>query len=200
MTQPLITKLKYLRMTPRKTRLLVDTIRGLPVGEAEAQLILSPRRASEPLLKLLHSAVANAKNNHNLETSKLFIKEIRVDQGITTKRWMPRARGAVSPIHKRTSHVTLILETSDNLSSPRFSIQEKLDKKSLQKDKPASAPSPKLRATAGKEKKEEQKPSFTKPTSRQDKTMADKKEDKSREAKSVSKPGVFQKIFRRKSI
>ena len=73
-------KLNYLKIAPRKTRLVANVLKGLSVNEAEAQLLMSPKRASGPLIKLLRSAIANAKNRQ-LNPERLFIKEIRVDQG-----------------------------------------------------------------------------------------------------------------------
>ena len=108
-------KLKYLKISPRKTRLVADLIRGLSVNEAEAQLLMLPNRASKPILKLLRSAVAAAKNNQQMNPDRLLVKNIRVDQGPRTKRWRTRARGASSLIEKKSSHVFLFLEESSYL-------------------------------------------------------------------------------------
>ena len=102
--------LKYLKISPRKVRLVADLMRGKSVEEAEAVLHFLKKRASEPLRKLLKSATANAKHNFNVERENLAIKSIRVDQGPTLKRFMPRARGTAASIKKRSSHVSLILE------------------------------------------------------------------------------------------
>lgn len=102
-------KLNYLRVSPRKARLVVDFVRGKTVEEAKKQLMFSKKGVSPNILKLLNSAVANATNNFNKTEDNLYIKKICVDQGPTYKRYRPRARGMVSPISKRTSHVTLIL-------------------------------------------------------------------------------------------
>lgn len=102
--------LKYLRVSPRKVRLVADLMRGKSVVEAEAVLRFLKKRASQPLYKLLKSAVANAKHNFNAEKENLKIKSIRVDQGPTLKRFMPRARGMAASIKKRSSHISLILE------------------------------------------------------------------------------------------
>ncbi len=100
-------KLKYFRASPRKMRLIADLIRGRLVEDAESVLRFAEKKSAKPILKLLSSAVANADHNFNLKKDKLYIKEIRVDEGPTLKRFMPRARGSVSPIHKKTSHVTI---------------------------------------------------------------------------------------------
>ena len=105
-----IAKLKNLRMSPRKVRLVAGLVRGLMVEEAEKQLRFSTKKAAETILKLLHSAVANAKQNDDLEKENLYIAKIIVDGGRPLKRWRPRAMGRASQILKRTSHITLSLE------------------------------------------------------------------------------------------
>jgi large subunit ribosomal protein L22 len=102
-------KLRYLRMSPRKVRLVVDVIRGMEVDKALAQLRAINKRAARPLTKLLQSAVANAENNFELAEDNLYIKEIRVDEGPTLHRWQPRARGRATPIRKRSSHISVVL-------------------------------------------------------------------------------------------
>lgn len=102
-------QLNYLRMSPRKVRLVADLLRGRSVPDAQAQLAAAVRGATVPLRKLLTSAVANAKHGFSLEEANLYIAEIRVDGGPTLKRSRPRSRGMVHPIGKRTSHVTIVL-------------------------------------------------------------------------------------------
>ncbi len=114
-------KLNYLRMAPRKVRLVATMIKGLTVNEAEAHLILNPKRASEPVLQLLRSAVSNAKNKQ-LNTDKLIIKEIRVDKGPMLKRWLPRAQGRATPIQKKSSHLIIILEESTKAKETKYKI------------------------------------------------------------------------------
>ena len=101
--------LKYLRISPRKVVILCDLIRGKDVKTAAAYLMQTPKAASEPMLKLLKSAVANAENNHGMNTDKLFVKEVHVGPGPVMKRVMPRAQGRAYRILKRTSHITLVL-------------------------------------------------------------------------------------------
>ena len=110
MTEQAKAKLNELRMAPRKVRLLIDLIRGLDVEEAKAQLRLSNKNASEPLLKLLNSAIANAEHNHNLDKSTLNVKIATVDEGPMLKRWKPRAFGRATPVRKKSSHVKIVLE------------------------------------------------------------------------------------------
>ena len=102
-------KLTNYRQAPRKVRAVADTVRGKKVTEALNNLAFTAKRATDPLAKLIKSAVANAKANFGIEIDNLYIKEIRVDGGVVMMRSMPRARGSASPIHKRTSHVMVTL-------------------------------------------------------------------------------------------
>ena len=118
-----VVKLNYLKMAPRKVRLVANTLRGLPVNEAEARLSLFSQRSAGPLLKLLRSAINNAKNNQQLLADNLIIKEVRVDEGPSLKRFRARAMGRGMSIHKKSSHVTLVLAQSDKTVAPRFKVQ-----------------------------------------------------------------------------
>lgn len=102
--------LKHIRMSAQKVRLVIDVVRGLTVEEAQNQLKFINKKASEPVAKLIKSAVANAENTFNLERSNLFISEIKADEGLTLKRWMPRAYGRATSIRKRGSHLSLVLK------------------------------------------------------------------------------------------
>jgi large subunit ribosomal protein L22 len=102
--------LRMLRISPRKTRLVADLIRGLDVSKAESILRFTPKGAAQPMLKLLTSAKANAVNNHDMFEDTLYVSRIYVDEGPTLKRYLPRARGRADIMRKRTSHVTIILE------------------------------------------------------------------------------------------
>src|SRR3989344_4172788 len=115
-----VSQLNYAHMTPRKMRLVADVTKGLPVNEAEAQLTMNSRRAAKPLLKLLQSAIAAAKNNQRLSPENLVVETIKVDQGPRLKRWLPRARGRATPILKRMSHITLVLKESEKATPSRF--------------------------------------------------------------------------------
>lgn len=103
-------KLSNLRIAPRKVRLVADIIRRKKTEEAQAILNFTVKKASLPLLKLLNSAMANAKNNFQLDPNNLYIFKLTVDEGPKYKRWMPRARGSAYEIQKKTSHITLILD------------------------------------------------------------------------------------------
>lgn len=101
---------KYIRISPTKVKIVVDLIRGKSVAEAKAILMATQRAASEPVLKVLNSAVANAENNLELSKDNLYVAEVYADQGPTLKRFQPRARGRAMQILKRSSHITIILD------------------------------------------------------------------------------------------
>ena len=97
------------RQSPRKVRSVDNLVLGKSVVSSLDTLNFLSKKAADPMYSLLQSAIANAKNNHNLEKEGLMIKELRVDGGVILKRRMPRARGSASPIYKRSSHVLLVL-------------------------------------------------------------------------------------------
>ena len=99
--------LRYVRIAPRKVQIVCDLIRGKDAGSAMAILMQTPKAASEPLQKLLKSAVANAENNFGMDPAKLVVSEVYATPGPILKRMMPRAQGRAYRINKRTSHVTL---------------------------------------------------------------------------------------------
>lgn len=101
---------RYIRISPRKVRLVVGVICGKSVRDAEDLLRFVPRAASQPVDKVLKSAKANAVNNHQMSEDRLYVSQIFVDAGPTLKRLIPRARGSANIIRKRTSHITVILE------------------------------------------------------------------------------------------
>lgn len=107
-----IAKAKYMRITPRKARLVIDLIRGKNVAHALGILEFTPRAASKVVTDLLKSAVANASQKEGIDVDSLMVKSIFVDQGPSLKRFMPRAMGRASEIKKRTSHITVVLEES----------------------------------------------------------------------------------------
>lgn len=96
-------------MSPRKVRLLVDLVRGQMALAAIQQLQFAHKAAAKPILVLIESAVANARNNHGMKPETLKIEKIAVDSGHTLHRWMPRAMGRATPVRHRTSAITLIL-------------------------------------------------------------------------------------------
>jgi large subunit ribosomal protein L22 len=100
---------KYIRQSPFKVRRVLDLVRGLPVTEAQHVLMHLNRRAAEPVVKVLKSAVANAEHNHSLDADELIVAEAFADEGPTLKRFRPRARGRAAHIRKRTSHITIVV-------------------------------------------------------------------------------------------
>jgi large subunit ribosomal protein L22 len=103
-------KIKYVRITPRKMRVVAKQIRGMKAAKAVDYLTFCRRRAARHLLKLVKSALANADQKGDMDLDNLVVAKLNVDQGPTLKRWMPRARGMATPVLKRTSHVSLTLE------------------------------------------------------------------------------------------
>jgi large subunit ribosomal protein L22 len=110
---------RFVRRAPRKARLVMDHIRGKSVADARALLLHTPRAAAVDIAKLLNSAVANAENNFELDPDDLRIHRATVDEGPTIKRFRPRALGRATPIHKRTSHMTITLTTTAVADKPK---------------------------------------------------------------------------------
>src|SRR3954471_15930460 len=100
---------RYVRIAPRKARLIADQVRGMHIESARALLQFSPRGAAHPIHKLINSAAANAENNHDLIGDEMRISSITVDEGPTLRRFRPRAMGRATPINKRTSHIRVPL-------------------------------------------------------------------------------------------
>jgi ribosomal protein L22 len=102
-------KARYVRIAPRKARLIADQVRGMDIESARALLQFSPRGAAHPIHKLINSAAANAENNHDLIGDEMRVSSITVDEGPTLRRFRPRAMGRATPINKRTSHIAVAL-------------------------------------------------------------------------------------------
>ena len=101
---------RYIRISPRKVRLIMDDIRGKKIEEALNQLSFAPQKGAFILRKLINSAVANAEQNFEMDVDRLYIKRIYADEGPTLKRFRPRAMGRATRIRKRTSHLTVVLD------------------------------------------------------------------------------------------
>ena len=129
---PATAKLSYLRIAPRKVRLIADLIRNKKAEEAQTILRFTTQKAAAAILKLLKQAISNAKTSSQLEEKNLYISKILVEEGRKYKRWTPRARGMASQIQKKTSHVTIILEGS---SEKRGFSAKRFGKKPPKKDK-----------------------------------------------------------------
>lgn len=124
---------RYIRIAPRKSRLVIDMIRGKNAAESATILQFSTREASKAVLKVLNSAVANAVNKGASGADNLLVAEAFVDEGPILKRWKPRARGSASRINKRTSHITLVLNEIEK-------TEPKAQKAKAQKAEKATAP------------------------------------------------------------
>ncbi len=179
---------KHVKMSPKKIRLVADLVRGLELGKARDILKFTNKKAVKPILKLIDSAVANAENNYELDKSNLFIKEIMVDEGLTMKRWMPRAYGRATRINKRMSHIRLILgEIKDSgvVESKKQEIEKPVNLEDMVKQAEKSA------EKGDKKEKKDDKKEQTKKTKNEDKT--------NEKQKGTSKKGFTGKIFQRKS-
>lgn len=119
-----IARVRHIRITPQKARRVIDLIRGKNAQEALAILKFAPQAASEPVFKLVASAIANARvkaDNENLRLNEdeLVVARVFVDEGATLKRFRPRAQGRAFRINKRTSHITVVLQTADELAAAK---------------------------------------------------------------------------------
>ena len=151
-------KLKNLRIAPRKVRLVADLLRKKRVEEAQRILNFTVKKAAKPLLKLLNSAIANAKNNFQLDPENLYISKITVDEGRKYKRWRPRARGQAYEIQKKTSHITLILEEIYPSEKPK---RKRVEKEQEKKEEDQKKTKERKETKETKETKEEPvKPKF----------------------------------------
>ena len=102
--------LRYVRISPRKVQIVCDLIRGKNVDDAAAILTYTPKAASPVVLKVLNSAIANAVNNQELDRKELYVAEVYANPGPTLKRYVARSRGSASPMLKRTSHISVVLD------------------------------------------------------------------------------------------
>ncbi len=194
-------------MSPRKVRLVATLIKGMSTNDAEAQLQLMPKRAAEPVLKLLRSAVANAVNTAKMDAEKLFVKEVRVDGGPMLKRWLPRAQGRATPIQKKSSHLIIVLEESEKTKKPRFKMekQEKITKTKAEKIKKTAVKAEEKEAKEAPKKATEKKtkadnvlsPSKGEPKKEKDNVLSGLKETKTAKKEAT---GTKRKLFQRKSI
>ncbi len=125
--------LKQYRQSPRKVRLVADYIRGKKVSKALSELDFLNKRAASVVKKLLSSAVAGAKHDFNIEKEDLLVKEVTVNKGPTLHRSRPRARGRATPINKRTSHVTVVLEQKDKKDEDQKPIKKVKEEKKANK-------------------------------------------------------------------
>lgn len=178
-------------IAPRKVRLIANTIKGMTIAEAQAQLLLRPQRSADALLKLLNSAVANAKSNHQLKPESLKVNNVWVDSAPVLKRSLPRAQGRATSIFKRMSHVTIELAELPAVKAARFTIATP-EKPKKDEKKPKKAPT--REATKGEQKADLEH-------SRPEKKVVDTKESvkDAQQPKQASK-GFVKRIFNRKSV
>lgn len=169
-----VAQLRHLRISPRKVRLVANLIKGLPVSDALAQLHILSRKPSDPLKKLVESAKANAKSE-GLDEKKLVVSSITVDKGPMLKRWMPRAQGRATPIHKMTSHISITLTEKGEGKESKFITDTKKEKTTKKDEK----------KEVEKTKQEPKKP---------------EKEEVAKKERPVDTKGHAPKIFRRKSV
>lgn len=181
-------KLKHLRISPRKVRLVVDVVRGMNVDKALDQLRFLNKKAAKSIEKLLNSCVANAIDRYETEKNNLYIKEIKVDEGATLKRWMPRAQGRATPIRKRTSHVII------NLSEIKESAKKKTKKQDIEAPIKLDEILKKDNKIIDKKSKEEKKQE-----KENGNEIVEHRDERRFKTEKASRKGFVGKIFRRKS-
>ena len=150
---------RYVRVTPMKARRVIDLIRGMKAADAQAVLTFAPQAASEPVGKVLASAIANATNNHAMDARALVVSEAFVDEGPTMKRIRPRAQGRAYRIRKRSSHITVVVSDGTEMvvmksapakAAPAQTQEAEAPKAAAKKaaaDKPAAKKAPAKKAT-----------------------------------------------------
>ena len=192
-------KAKYIRISPKKTRLVTNVLKGLGVKQAISQLKFIPRRATKPLLKVLTSALANAKTNFGLKEENLYIKEILVNQGPVLKRWMPKAFGHATPIRKKTSHIEITLS---EVSPQKVTLKKRLPEAPVEtfpkKEEIPPKTLPQEKTIPSLQKAEIMEPK----TAIFDERRKGKRRTKQHidKTKMKEKGGLLKRIFRRKSI
>lgn len=174
-------KLSYLRISPRKVRLVTDLIRGISAVNAEQQLRFAIKKGALPVLKLLNSAIANAKHNFGIEKENLYIAKIVVNTAPMLKRWKARSRGMANPIKKRSSHIELILMEKGGVHKTGKKIAKKEGKSIKLENLEISKKAEKSEKLDKSEKKTAFRPEKERPTR-------------------FKKEGFGQKIFRRKAF
>ncbi|MGB3955572.1 MAG: 50S ribosomal protein L22 [Brooklawnia sp.] len=128
---------RHVRMSPMKVRRVIDLVRGMDVTDALNTLKFAPQAASEPVYKVIASAVANAENTDSLRADDLYISQAFVDEGVTMRRIRPRAKGSASRIYKRASHITVVVEPRAEAPVPRTRPAQKSGAKKTDEQKEA---------------------------------------------------------------
>lgn len=188
-------KANFVRMSPRKIRLVADIVRGMETKKALAQLTFVNKKAKHPLAKLIHSAVANAVNNFNLSEDNLYIKELKINEGPTVHRWTPKAFGRATPIRKKSSHLDLVLAEIKE-SGPKTGRKPALAEPLKLSQRPAEAEGVKIKSA------QEEKDKKVKPEEEKEKEIIDPRAGGRGghvKIEGGSGRGFAGKIFRRKS-
>ena len=141
---------RYVRVTPMKARRVIDLIRGMNASDAQAVLKFAPQAASEPIGKVLDSAIANATNNHAMDARSLVVSAAFVDEGPTMKRIRPRAQGRAYRIRKRSSHITVVVSDGVAPVAKAKPAAKPAEKPAPAAEKPAAKKAPAKKATAKK--------------------------------------------------
>jgi len=152
---------RYVRVTPMKARRVINLIRGMNAADAQAVLTFAPQAASEPVGKVLASAIANATNNHAMDSRGLVVSEAFVDEGPTMKRIRPRAQGRAYRVRKRSSHITVIVSDGVAIIKPAKAVKPV---KPVRPAKEAAAPKAEAKAPAAKKAPAEKKAPAVKKT------------------------------------
>jgi len=179
-------KIKSLRKSPRKVRLVSDMLKGLEVAKAESQLKFLVKGSVPHFEKLLKSAIANAESNFGLDKNNLYIKDIVVNEGTKMKRWLPRAHGRASLLLKRSCSVEMILD-----ERVKGKGRKKIAKQEIKDIKKTEVPAD-AKALRGKEEEETEKKEVIK--ERDEKEFVDEKK------KAAESKGFLKRVFRRKSM
>ncbi len=153
---------REIHISPRKARLVANLVKGLPVDEAFAQLDFIVKKPALPIKKLINSAVANASHNFQIESDRLFVKNLTVNQGRVFQKYAPRAQGRAFPVRKRTSHLDLVLGVSEKafrsyrkLVQPKRQAKEEVKVSPTFVDEKAAKPEKKSRFAFWRRKKEQ---------------------------------------------
>ncbi|KKP97277.1 MAG: 50S ribosomal protein L22 [Candidatus Moranbacteria bacterium GW2011_GWE1_36_7] len=184
-----IASLNNLRTSPRKVRLVTDSIVGMNASAALVQLKHVVKKTSEPLEKLLNSALSNAENNFGLDKDNMYVSSVLVGEGAKLKRWLPRAQGRATLILKRTSHIKLELE--ERIEGKNKKSKKELEKERAEREK---AREEMMKAELDALEKEEKSEELA-----QEKPVAKKAAPKKETVKKGQDSGFLKKVFQRKS-
>jgi len=192
---------KYLKISAKKMRLVAVTIKGMDVSYALDYLKFIQHKASPLVSKLLHSAIANAEHNFNLDSHNLFVKKIFADEGTMLKRWRARSFGRATPIHKKSSHLTIILEEKVPSKKQHKSNDNKLKEPSVLKtDLHETKIKPLESVHSGKLEKDKIEEETKEGRDSQEQDNKYRKKQNLKRVQNKSKAITLKKIFRRKSI